>query len=270
MYPCPDWLGATCVSPPPQVCALTIESIGDAPVVVRCRQVIHGPPHGGAQLTVLRAGLVYVVVIVVVWAPGAPRAGRAAPVPHVPDGTGAPVQVGQTGLAVYGAPGPGSVPLLVQHEDDLLQLGVLPQHGVLVGLQLLQLHHVGAHLLPHGGGGVAAEALPLPGQLLALLPVVVQEAAELPQLVVVVLQLLVDLLQAPDLVQVHLQPPVDVFHHVAVLDHQVHFLAVDPPQSPEQLVLAAPQQLLVRQLAQILLRPLGRVFSHDGLFCESL
>ncbi len=205
------------------------------------------------------------VVIVVVGAASATCAGRATPVSDVPDRAGATVQVGQTGLTVYGAPGPCPVPLLIQHEDDLLQLGVLPQHGVLVGLQLLQLHHVGAHLLPHGAGGVAAEALPLPGQLLALLSVVVQEAAELPELVVVVLQLLVDLLQAPDFVQVHLQPPVDVFHHVAMLDHQVHFLAVDPPQSPEQLLFAAPQQLLVRQLAQFILRSLGRIFSHDCL-----
>lgn len=180
-----------------------------------------------------------------IWTACTPGAGRAAAVSHIPDIVAATIQVGQTGLTVYGASGARLVPFFVQHDYNLLQLRILPQHGLLVGLQLLQLHHVGAHLLPHGSGSVAAEALPLSGQLFALLSVIVQEAAELPELMVVVLQLLVDLLQVSDLVQVHLQPPVDVFHHVPVLDHQVHLLALHLPQLVEQLLFAAPQQLLV-------------------------
>jgi len=266
---------------------LTVQSIGDAPVMLSCGQVVHGPPHIAAYFSALRVGLLCVAVVVVVVvvvvvllllllvllvlvlvvgaasAPG--TTGRAAAVPDVPHGAGAAVEVAQARLTVYGAPGAGSsVPLRVQHEDDLLQLAVLPRHAVLVDLQLLQLHRVGAHLLPHGGGRVAAEALPLAGQLLALLPVVVQEAAELPQLVVVVLELLVDLLQAPDLVQVHLEPPVDVLHQVAVVHHQVQLLAVHPAQPADQVLSAAPRQLLVRQLAQVLIPvSLERALSHD-------
>lgn len=46
----------------------------------------------------------------------------------------------------------------------------------------------------HDTGAVPAQPLPLAGHPLALLPVVVQEAAEVPQLLVIFLQLLVDVL----------------------------------------------------------------------------
>lgn len=47
----------------------------------------------------------------------------------------------------------------------------------------------------HHTSRVAAQSLPLPGHPLAFLPVVIQEAAEVPQLLVVLLEFLVDILK---------------------------------------------------------------------------
>lgn len=47
----------------------------------------------------------------------------------------------------------------------------------------------------HHPSRVAAQSLPLPGHPLAFLPVIIQETAEVPQLLVVLLEFLVDILK---------------------------------------------------------------------------
>lgn len=89
-------------------------------------------------------------------------------------------------------------PLLLQHEAHLLELHVLPDDLHLPLLQFLQLLQVDGHLLSHQACTVAAQALPLPRHPLPLLPVVIQEAAQVPQLLVVLLQFLVHVLVYTD------------------------------------------------------------------------
>ena len=75
-------------------------------------------------------------------------------------------------------------PGLITH----LQLQIIFYELLLLAVQLSQLALVGGHLLAHHAGRVATEALPLARQLAALLAVVVQEAAEVPQLLALVLK----------------------------------------------------------------------------------
>lgn len=154
-------------------------------------------------------------MVEVVGAVGAPRAGGAAPVPHIPHQEPRPGYQQQTALAVYGVPAPSSYPyapstttstsspttasshsplLLIQEQAELLELQVLADHFLLPQLQLLELLQVEGDLLAHDAGTVAAQTLPLPGHALALLAVVVQEAAQVPQLPIILLELLVNVL----------------------------------------------------------------------------
>lgn len=135
------------------------------------------------------------VVFVMVWAVSAARAGGAAAIPHISDVGAGGRQLAQADLAVDGAPAAcSSTLLLIQQHTQLLQLQVLLNHFFLPHFQLFQLLQVQGHLLVHDAGAVPAQALPLAGHPLALLPVVIQEAAQVPQLLVIFLQLLVDVL----------------------------------------------------------------------------
>ena len=69
-----------------------------------------------------------------------------------------------------------------------LQLEVILDELLLLAVQLPQLALVGGHLLTHHTGRVPTEALPLARQLPALLAVIVQETAEVPQLLALVLK----------------------------------------------------------------------------------
>lgn len=90
--------------------------------------------------------------------------------------------------------------LLVQIEAELLELEVVLYEFLLLVVQLSELVLVGRDLLSHHAGRVATETLPLPGELATLLTVVVQKAAEVAQLLVVVAETLVSLLQCSYLV----------------------------------------------------------------------
>lgn len=164
------------------------------------------PTHPWSQVRLL--------MVRVIGAVSAPCAGGAAPVPHVSHQEPLPGHQQQTTLAVYGvaAPSHPCTPspytssstttsstyhpfLLVQQQAELLQLQVLPDHLLLSKLQLLEFLEVEGHLFAHDAGAVTSQALPLPGYTLAFLAVVVQEAAQVPQLTVVLLQLLVNILR---------------------------------------------------------------------------
>lgn len=156
---------------------------------------------------------VRLLVVRVIGAVSAPCAGGAAPVPHVPHQEPMPGHQQQTILAVYGvaassrpythSPSTSSAAtssthhplLLVQQQAELLQLQVLPDYLLLSKLQLLEFLEVEGHLFAHDAGTVTSQALPLPGYTLAFLAVVVQEAAQVPQLTVVLLQLLINVLR---------------------------------------------------------------------------
>lgn len=140
---------------------------------------------------------------------GAPRTGSAAPIPHISHQKPMARHQQQTTLAVYGVPTPSyddtpspSTPstatsstchplLLIQQQAELLQLHVLPDYLLLPELQLLEFLEVEVHLFAHYAGTVTSQALPLPGHALAFLAVVIQEAAQVPQLAVVLLELLI-------------------------------------------------------------------------------
>lgn len=138
------------------------------------------------------------VVLVVVGAVGAAGAGGAAAITHVAHaGCGGGGELAQAGLAVDGAAAARAARalLLVQQHAQLLELHVLLHHFLLLHLQLLKLLQVQGHFLVHHPCGEAAQSLPLPGHPLAFLPVVIQETAEVPQLLVVLLEFLVDILK---------------------------------------------------------------------------
>lgn len=120
----------------------------------------------------------------------------------------------------------------------------------------------------HDTGAVPAQPLPLAGHPLALLPVIVQEAAKVPQLLVIFLQLLVDVLQAADLAEVELEAAVHLADEVAVVQHSAHLLGLGAAEAADQLLLAPLEQLLVRHLGQILGRrcpaTFRRHFGHGG------
>lgn len=163
------------------------------------------PTHPWSQVRLL--------MLRVVGAVSAPCAGGAAPVPHVSHQEALPGHQQQTTLAGYGvaapsqpytpSPSTSSTPtsstyhpfLLVQQQAELLQLQVLPDYLLLSELQLLEFLEVEGHLFAHDAGTVPSQALPLPGYTLAFLAVVVQEAAQVPQLTVVLLQLLINILR---------------------------------------------------------------------------
>lgn len=137
-----------------------------------------------------------------------------APVPQVPGHHAGQVELG-------GPAGAGVAPadtLLLQHQTQLLQVDVLLHQAVLHALQVGELLQVPAQVLPHHFGGVVAEQLPFPGQLLHFEPVVVQEAAQVPQLHVLLLQPLVDDFQFPDLEEVSLQLFIHLFYQSPSLD----------------------------------------------------
>lgn len=95
--------------------------------------------------------------------------------------------------------------LLVHVQAQLLQLQIVADQLLLFVVQLAQFALVRGHLLAHHARRVPAEALPFARQLAALLAIVVQEAAQIAQLLVVVAQPLVGLLQAAQLRQHGLQ-----------------------------------------------------------------
>lgn len=154
-----------------------------------------------------------VLMVRVIGAVRAPCAGGAAPITHVSHQESMPGHQQQTTLAVNGVAAP-SHPytyspstssatasstdhplLLIQQQAELLQLQVLPDYLLLSKLQLLEFLEVEGHLFAHDAGTVTSQALPLPGHTLAFLAVVVQEAAQVPQLSVVLLQLLINVLR---------------------------------------------------------------------------
>lgn len=145
------------------------------------------------------------LVVRVIGAVGAPRTGGAAPIAHISHEQPMPGNQQQTVLAVYGvtaashahaASASSSHPLLlIQQQAELLQLHVLTDHLLLSDLQLLELLEVESDLLAHDAGAVAAQTLPLPGHPLAFLAVIVQEAAEVTQLTVVFMKLLIYVLK---------------------------------------------------------------------------
>lgn len=156
---------------------------------------------------------VRLLLVRVIGAVSAPCAGGAAPISHVSHQEPMPGHQQQTILAVYGitapshaySPSPSTSTtttsstyqplLLIQQQAELLQLQVLPDYLLLSKLQLLEFLEVEGHLFTHDAGTVTSQALPLPGYTLAFLAVVVQEAAQVPQLTVVFLQLLINVLK---------------------------------------------------------------------------
>ena len=80
-----------------------------------------------------------------------------------------------------------------------LQFKVVSNQLFLLSSQIFEFSLIVGDLLPHHTGRVAAEPLPLPRQFPSLLSVVVQEAAEIPQLLVVLGQPGVEIFEAPDL-----------------------------------------------------------------------
>lgn len=146
------------------------------------------------------------LVVRVVGAVSAPRTGGAAPIAHISHEQPMPGNQQQTVLAVYGVTAAShahaatsasaSHPLLlIQQQAELLQLHVLTDHLLLSDLQLLELLEVESDLLAHDAGAVAAQTLPLPGHPLAFLAVIIQEAAEVTQLTVVFMKLLIYVLK---------------------------------------------------------------------------
>lgn len=150
-------------------------------------------------------------VVRVIRAVSAPCTGGAAAIAHISHEQPMPRNQQQTVLAVYGVTAAShahahaasaatststSHPLLlIQQQAELLQLHVLTDHLLLSDLQLLELLEVESDLFAHDAGAVAAQALPLPGHPLAFLAVIIQEAAEVPQLTVVFMKLLIYVLK---------------------------------------------------------------------------
>lgn len=94
-----------------------------------------------------------------------------------------------------------SSPLFVQVQAQLLQLKIVLNQLLLLIVQLSQLVLVRRNLLSHDARGVAPKPLPLAGQLAALLPIVVQEAAEVAELLIVVAQPLIRFFQGSQFAQ---------------------------------------------------------------------
>jgi hypothetical protein len=68
--------------------------------------------------------------------------------------------------------------LFVQIETQFLQFAVVFDELLLTALELLQFALIRRHFLTHYRGRVAAESLPLAGQLATLLSIIVQKAAK--------------------------------------------------------------------------------------------
>ena len=90
--------------------------------------------------------------------------------------------------------------LFVQVKAELLQLEVILDKLLLLVVELSEFVLVSGDLLAHDARRVAAEPLPLARELAALLTIVVQETAEVAELLVVVAQTLVGFLQDAQLV----------------------------------------------------------------------
>lgn len=152
---------------------------------------------------------VRLLMVRVIRAVGAPRTGGAAPIAHISHEQPMPGNHQQTVLAVYGvtaashacaAPAyasatPSHALFLIQQQAELLQLHVFPDHLLLSDLQLLELLEVESDLFAHDAGAVTSQSLPLPGHPLAFLAVIIQEAAKVPQLTVVFMKLLINVLK---------------------------------------------------------------------------
>ena len=80
-----------------------------------------------------------------------------------------------------------------------LQFKVVSNQLVLLSRQVFEFSLIVGDFLPHHAGRVPTESLPLPRQLPTFLSVIVKEAAEVPQLLVVLRQSGVEILEAPDL-----------------------------------------------------------------------
>ena len=80
-----------------------------------------------------------------------------------------------------------------------LQFKVVSNQLFLLSSQIFEFSLIVGDLLPHHTGRIPAEPLPLPRQLPTFLSVIVKEAAEVPQLLVVLRQSGVEILEAPDL-----------------------------------------------------------------------
>ena len=80
-----------------------------------------------------------------------------------------------------------------------LQFKVVSNQIFLLSSQIFQFSLIVGDLLPHHTGRVPTEPLPLSRQFPTLLSVIVQEAAEIPQLLVVLGQPGVEIFEAPDL-----------------------------------------------------------------------
>lgn len=147
------------------------------------------------------------LMVRVIRAVSAPRTGGAAPIAHISHEQPMPRNQQQTALAVYGvtaashahaastAAATSHTLLLIQQQAELLQLHVFTDHLLLSDLQLLELLEVESDLFAHDAGAVTAQTLPLPGHPLAFLAVIIQEAAEVTQLTVVFMKLLIYVLK---------------------------------------------------------------------------
>ena len=80
-----------------------------------------------------------------------------------------------------------------------LQFKVVSNQLLLLSSQIFQFCLIVGDLLPHHTGRVPTEPLPLPRQFPTLLSVIIQEAAEIPQLLVVLGQPGVEIFEASDL-----------------------------------------------------------------------
>lgn len=150
------------------------------------------------------------LMVRVIRAVGAPCTGGAAPIAHISHEQPMPRNQQQTVLAVYGvtaashayaasaATATSHTLLLIQQQAELLQLHVFTNHLLLSDLQFLELLEVESDLFAHDAGAVTAQTLPLPGHPLAFLAVIIQEAAEVTQLTVVFMKLLIYVLRGPE------------------------------------------------------------------------
>ena len=80
-----------------------------------------------------------------------------------------------------------------------LQFKVVSNQLFLLSSQIFEFSLIVGALLPHHTGRVPTEPLPLPRKFSTLLSVIIQEAAEIPQLLVVLGQPGVEIFEAPDL-----------------------------------------------------------------------
>lgn len=142
----------------------------------------------------------WLLVVRMLRAVAASRTRRAASIPNVPHQAGHQ----EPALAVDGiATSDGTRSAVASSTNSLLfvdqhakfpELQVLTNHLLLFALQFCQLLKIQRHLLTHNAGAEATQTLPLARHSLALLPVIVQEAAQVSQFPIVILQLLVYLL----------------------------------------------------------------------------